>query len=157
MALIISEPISWIFQNWFLGCPGPYAQTVFEFLKKKHIFWFFIFVNMGPYGSKTFKTLLLPQIAFESCLTFSEISSQWSSQKYCFGFVKFWVYDFSGIFFIFVKHETLWETNFKMLLLPQITFESFQTFPEFSSQWSSQKYCFKILSLRFFTICFHFR
>ncbi len=36
--------------------PGPYAETVFEFKKKK---WFldflrifFIFVNMGPYGSK---------------------------------------------------------------------------------------------------------
>ena len=31
--------------------------------------------------------------------------------------------------------------NFKKLFLPQITFASFQTFPEFSSQWSSQKCC----------------
>ncbi len=28
-------------------------------------FFFFVFVNMGPYGSTNFKTLLLPQITFE--------------------------------------------------------------------------------------------
>ncbi len=50
---------------------------------------FFVFVNMGTYGSQNFKTLLLPQITFESFQTLSEISSQWSSQKYCFGFLKF--------------------------------------------------------------------
>ncbi len=56
---------------------------------------------MGHYGSQNFKTLLLRQITFESFQTFSEISSQWSSQKYCFGFLKFWVFDFPGIFFAF--------------------------------------------------------
>ncbi len=30
--------------------------------------------------------------------------------------------------------------NLKTLLLPQITIESIQPFPEFSSQWFSQKY-----------------
>ena len=44
----------------------------------------FVFVNMGPYWSKNVKTLLLPHITFESFQTFSEFSSQWSSQKYCF-------------------------------------------------------------------------
>ena len=38
---------------------------------------------MGPNGSENFKTLLLPQISFGSFQTFSEFSSQWSSQKYC--------------------------------------------------------------------------
>ena len=37
---------------------------------------FLVFVNMGPYGSKNFKILLLPQITFESFETFSEFSSQ---------------------------------------------------------------------------------
>ena len=52
---------------------------------------FFVFVNMRPYGSKIFKRLLLPQIDIESCEPFSEISSQWSSQKYSFGFFFFFV------------------------------------------------------------------
>ncbi len=30
----------------------------------------FVFINMGPYGSKKFKTLLLPQITFEFFQTF---------------------------------------------------------------------------------------
>ena len=38
-----------------------------------------------------------------------------------------------------------------MLLLPQITFNSFQTFSEISSQLSSQKYCFGFLALLVFT------
>ncbi len=36
---------------------------------------FFVFINMGPYGSKNFKTLLLLQIAAESFQTFPEFSS----------------------------------------------------------------------------------
>ncbi len=70
----------------------------------------FVFVNMGPYLSENFKTLLLPQITFKYFHTFSEIFSQWSSQKYCFEFLKFefpifnqfpnWVSEF--------HHCTLW-------------------------------------------------
>ncbi len=48
-----------------------------------------VFVHMGPNGSQNFKMLVLPQITLESFQTFSEFSSQWSSQKYCFGFLKF--------------------------------------------------------------------
>ncbi len=33
------------------------------------------FINMGPYGSENFKTLLLLQIAAESFQTFPEFSS----------------------------------------------------------------------------------
>ena len=49
----------------------------------------FFFVNMEPYGSENCKTLLLPQIILESFQTFSELFSQWSSQKYWFRFLKF--------------------------------------------------------------------
>ena len=67
------------------------------------IFWriCFVFVNMGPYGSQNFKTPLLPQITFEYFRTFSDFFYQWSSQKYCFEFLKFRVFDFSGFFFSF--------------------------------------------------------
>ncbi len=44
---------------------------------------------MGLYGSQNFKTLLL-----ESFQPYPEFSSQLSSQKYCFGFLKFEVSDF---------------------------------------------------------------
>ncbi len=79
-----------------------------------------------------------------------ELSSPWSSQKYCFGF-----YDFRNFFFPF---SLTMGRSVKMLLLPQIAFEIFQTSPEFSSHWPSQKCCFdfEILSLRFFTSCFVF-
>ena len=49
---------------------------------------FFFFVNMGPYGSKNFKALLLPQITFESFRTFPEFTI------YCLGCLKFWVPNF---------------------------------------------------------------
>ncbi len=50
---------------------------------------FFRFVKMGPYSSDNHKTLLLPQIAFDFFFqTSPEFSSQWSWQKYCFGFLK---------------------------------------------------------------------
>ncbi len=54
-------------------------------------FKFQLWLPLGhiPHGSQNFKTLLLPQITFESFQTFSEYSSQWSAQKYCFGFLKF--------------------------------------------------------------------
>ncbi len=73
----------YFFQILVVASPGPYAQTFFTFLKKKNkqtfsdfLRIFFVFVNMGPYGSKTFKTLLLPQITFES---FKVFSSAWLS------------------------------------------------------------------------------
>ncbi len=65
---------------------------IFEILSFwfSRIFFFFVFVYMGPYGSQNFKNLLLPQIiTFELFLTSPEFSSQWSSQKCCFGFCSF--------------------------------------------------------------------
>ncbi len=127
-----------LLSNFCCGFPWAICPDVFLIFEKKKFFRnFSVFVNMGPYGSQKFKTLLLPQISFESFQTFSEISSQWSSQKYCFGFLKFWVFDFSGILFFFVDMGPYGSQNFKTLLLPQISFESFQAFSEISSQWSS--------------------
>ncbi len=60
-------------------------KIFFDFL----LWIFFVFVNMGAYGSENFKTLLLLQIAVESFHTSPEISSQWSSQKYCLDFCNF--------------------------------------------------------------------
>ena len=68
-------------------------------LRKKMTFSDFFLWNV--------KTLLHPQITFESFQTFSELSSQWSSQKYCFGFLSLWfVTIFSRKFK--VHHCTLW-------------------------------------------------
>ncbi len=144
-----------LLSNFSCGFPWATCPDFFHFWKKKFFLYFlgifFIFVNMGPYGSQNFKTLLLPQISFESFQFFSEISSQWSWQKYCFGFLKFWVFDFSGILFVFINMGPYGSQNFKTLLLLQITFESFHPFPEFSSQLSSQVlfWIFEILSFRF--------
>ncbi len=70
---------------------------------------------------------------------------------------SFWF--FLWIFVVFVKMGPHGSKKFKTLLPLQIAAESFQTSPEISSQWSSQKCClsnFKILSLRFFTNFFLF-
>ncbi len=63
----------------------------------------FVFVNLGPYGSKNFKTLVLIQINFESVEAFSEFASQWSSQKYIFVF--FWKLSLRFLTFFFRKFQ----------------------------------------------------
>ncbi len=73
------------FQIFVVASPGPYAQTFCLIFEKKK-FWifyemFFIFVIMGPNGSKNFKMLLLLQMAAKSFQTYPEFSSQWSSQN----------------------------------------------------------------------------
>ncbi len=67
-------------------------EIFLTFWKTFFFFFFlrtFVFVNMGPYSSENFKTLLLLKIAAECSQSFFEFSTQWSSQKYCFGFLKF--------------------------------------------------------------------
>ncbi len=89
--LTISEPNARIsFKFWLLLPLGHTALSFFEFLKIVFDFLrtFFVFVNMGPYGRENCKTLLLLQIAAEIFQTVPEFFSQWSSQKYCFRFLK---------------------------------------------------------------------
>ncbi len=69
------------------GCCFPWAIRSDAFWIFEYFFYyyflriFFVFVNKGPNGSENFKTLLLLQITAKS-FTFSEFSSQWSSQNY---------------------------------------------------------------------------
>ena len=59
---------NYLFMHGFLlnfGCCLPWANAIFYFLTKFFFFdflrIFIVFVYMGPYGSKIFKPLLLPQ------------------------------------------------------------------------------------------------
>ena len=74
--------------------------------------------------------------------------------------VCFWIFETFGIFeilkieiltffFVFVNMGPKERENFKMLLLLQIVAESFHTFPEFSSQWSSQNYVWNFWNFEF--------
>ncbi len=82
------------FQILVVASTWPYAQTffwkIFFFLISLWIF--FVFVNMGPYGSKHFKTLLL-QIAANG---FPEFSSHWSSHNYVWDFLNFKNWNFKN-------------------------------------------------------------
>ncbi len=87
---------------------------------------------MGPNGSENFKTLLLLQITAKGFQTSPEFSSQWSSKKK----TTFGIFEISKIemlmnFFVFVNMGLYGSQNFKTLLLPQITFESFKFFLNF--------------------------
>ena len=70
------------FQNLAVASPGSYAQTFFSFLRNFFLRIFFVFVNMEPYSSENFKTLLLLQMTVESFETCPEFSSHWSSLKF---------------------------------------------------------------------------
>ncbi len=63
---IISQPTRISFKFWFLPPLGHTLRQFIFFRKKKlvgdFVRIFLVFVNMGPYGSKNFKTLLLVQI-----------------------------------------------------------------------------------------------
>ncbi len=78
---IISEVNARISFKFYLWLPLDHTLGYFIFLRI-----FFVFVNMGPYGIKNFKTLLLLQIAAKSFQTFPEFSSYWSSQNYVWDF-----------------------------------------------------------------------
>ena len=128
---IISEPIEQIpfkFQLWL-----PLGHTLRHFMNfwKNNAFfegYFFRFryhrilcVLWEPQGQNA----IPPQITFESFQTFSKFSSQLSSIKYCFGVLKLWVFDCSRVFSI--NMGPYGSQHFKTLLLPQNTFEVFQT------------------------------
>ncbi len=74
-------------------------------------FFVYRYINMGPYGSENFYTLLLIQIAVESFQTFPECWSQWSSQNYVaiFEILSLNIYIFSRKFQIY--HCSLWRNQ----------------------------------------------
>ena len=77
---------------------------------------------------------------------------------FCHFCKKKFFFDFLLIFLIFVHMGPYGSQNFKMLLLLQITAESFQTFAEFSFQWSSQNCIWDFWNLEnwHFTVFFSF-
>ena len=81
---------------------------------------FFVFANMGPYGSNNFKTLLLLQITAESFETFPKFSEQWSSQKLHLAIWYFKNWNFNDFCFVFVNMGPSGSENFKTLLLLEI-------------------------------------
>ncbi len=87
---------------------------------------FFIFVDMGPYGSENFKTLLL-QIAAETFQFFLN-SLPIGPHKTMFGIYEMLkIKILTILFFHFVNMAPSGNENFKALLLIQIAGKSFQT------------------------------
>ncbi len=94
------------------GCCFPWAI-------RSNFFWIFgisfcdflriflVFVNMGPYRSPDFKTLLL-QIAAESFQTYSEFSSQLSSQNYVWDFWNFENWNFNELLLTLKCLRSIW-------------------------------------------------
>ncbi len=84
-----------LFLNYLIN--GPHKKKSFGFLKtlKVEILTTFslVFVNMGPYASEQYKTLLL-QIADKSFQTSPEFSSHRCSQNYVRIFFLFFIFFF---------------------------------------------------------------
>ncbi len=148
------------FQILVVASPGQYAQTFFSFLKKKKFFnflWiFFVFVNMGPYGSKNFKTLLLLQITAESFQTFPEFSSQWSSQNYIWDFWNFENWNFNEFYLFSLTWDPMGvkisKRYFSYKLQPRVL-KLVLNFPP-NVPHKTTVGIGEILSFRFFTIFF---
>ncbi len=73
-----------------------------------------------------------------------EFVSAWSSQKWCFRFLKLCLFNFNIFLSFSCFMGPYWSKNSKTLLLPQIALEVYQTSPDFVAKWSSQKYCFRL-------------
>ncbi len=69
------------------------SENAFWILKIEILTIFSLFLNMGPYGSEHYKTILLLQIAAERFQTSPDFYSQWSSQNY---FGDFWTFENSN-------------------------------------------------------------
>ncbi len=82
-------------------------QITIENFETSELWIFFIFLNMGP-DRGNYQNATPPTNRSRKFQTSPEISSQWSSQKYCFRFLKFRVYDFS---LFSLTHGTRWEQN----------------------------------------------
>ena len=78
-----------LFLNFLPNGPHKTTLGMFEILKIEILMiFFFVLLNMGPYGSQNFKTLLLLPISAESFQFFSEFSSI-GPDKTTLGFLQF--------------------------------------------------------------------
>ncbi len=77
---ITTEVTAWIAFKFQLWLPLVHMSSFHFFFLFFRIF-FFVFVNMGPYGSQNFKTLILPQISFESFQTVYIDCTLWDSYR----------------------------------------------------------------------------
>ena len=120
--------------------------------------FFFVFVNIGPYGRQNFKTLLLLQKAARSFQTFPEVSSQRFSQNYIWDFWNFGNWNFNDFFFVFLNMGSNESDSFKTLLLLHIATKCFHTCHEFSLIGSHKTMfgIFELLRFWFLTNCFLF-
>ncbi len=137
------------FQISVAARPIPKPVWKMTLLKKKSRFlifflWFFVqsFVPyIIPYGSQTATP------PSNHLWIFSNFFSSVVLAKVLLDIFEILSFLFFTIFSAFVNMG-LWESKLQALLLPPVTFESFQTFSEFSYQWFSQKYCFNFWNLR---------
>ena len=121
--------------------PWSIRSDVFLIFEKKMVFFFYfiqifiVFVNMGPYGSPDFKTLLLLQIAAESFQTFLNFLPNGPHEN-TFGIFEILIIEILTIFFRF--HGTQWEWKFQNATPPTDHSQKLSNFFAFSSQWSAQ-------------------
>ena len=137
---VIRSDVLWIFEK---------KSRIFHFFK---IFFFFIYVNMRPYGSKISKRYSSyksqPKV-FKHLLNFL---TPWSSKNYD-GIIEILKIEILMILLRFRQHGAQWEWKFqngiKCYEILQIAAKSFQTCPEFSCQWSSQNYLGDLKKIEF--------
>ena len=141
------------FQILVVASPGPYARIFWIFEKKNFDFfyeYFLISLTWDPISKRYSDDKLQPKV-LKLLLNFLPNGPY----RTTLGFLKFWKFKFQQILLIFNGMGPYGSDNFKTLLL-QIATKSFETRPEFSSQWSSQNYVgiFEILSFGFVTFFF---
>ena len=142
------------FLNFLLSCPHKRTVLDFEILS----FWFFrifffVFVNMGPFSSQNFKTLLLRQLSFESFQTFSEFFFSVLLTKVLFLIFKITSFFFQH-FLPFRQRGTLLEPKLQNDTPPSDDFWIFSTYSWIFSIVVTKVlfWIFEILMFRFLTI-----
>ncbi len=94
------------------GSYSPYIpRPIFQFLQILDFWTFFIFVNMGPYESENFKTLLF-ELQFFFNQTFTTYSLWQSSQNLLIKTWKFQVWIFFKMIEIFLNMRPYGSENF---------------------------------------------
>ncbi len=149
--------------NFSCGFPWAICPDVYFIFEKKtfsdFLRIFFVFVNMGPYGSENFKMLLLLQIADKSFQTFPEFSSQWSSQNHVWDFWNFENWNFNK----FYSFSLTWDPMGAKISKRYSSYKSqpkvFKLFLKFlpNGPHKSMFGIFEILKIEILTNFIHFR